>query len=306
MPFRDDFSIDERALRSHLDDLASTDGVTAVVVNGHASEAACCSPEEQRRIVDIAVEQIGGQVAVIAGIYADGSLPAAELARSAEAAGAHGVLVFPTSGYISAHPLSMVVRHYGHIADACSLPITVFQYPEASGHCYPVSTLVGLAEAVPSIVAVKDNARDIQAHDRHIRALSALSRPVNVLTTHANWLLSTLALGSHGIISGSGSILAPLHVELWRAVQSGDLHRAREVSERIHRAASVLYAEPRVDQHNRMKEGLVLLGRLPRAVVRPPLGKLGDDEIERIRAGLVGAGLLNASDQAGPRLAEYA
>jgi 4-hydroxy-tetrahydrodipicolinate synthase len=44
--------------------------------------------------------------------------------------------------------------------------------------------------------------------------------------------------------------------------------------------------------HNRMKEALVLLGRLPRAVVRPPLMKLGPQEIERIRAALVAAGLL--------------
>jgi 4-hydroxy-tetrahydrodipicolinate synthase len=46
--------------------------------------------------------------------------------------------------------------------------------------------------------------------------------------------------------------------------------------------------------HNRMKEALVLLGRLSRAVVRPPLVKLGREEIERIRAGLVEAGLLAA------------
>ena len=44
--------------------------------------------------------------------------------------------------------------------------------------------------------------------------------------------------------------------------------------------------------HNRMKEALVLLGRLPRAVVRPPLVKLPQAEIDRIRAALGAAGLL--------------
>jgi 4-hydroxy-tetrahydrodipicolinate synthase len=42
--------------------------------------------------------------------------------------------------------------------------------------------------------------------------------------------------------------------------------------------------------HNRMKEALVLLGRLPRAVVRPPLVKLARAEIDRIHAALVKAG----------------
>ena len=53
-----------------------------------------------------------------------------------------------------------------------------------------------------------------------------------------------------------------------------------------------MYADPFVDMHNRMKEALVLLGRLPRAAVRPPLVKLAPAEIERIRLALVEAGLL--------------
>jgi 4-hydroxy-tetrahydrodipicolinate synthase len=56
----------------------------------------------------------------------------------------------------------------------------------------------------------------------------------------------------------------------------------------------VFYAEPWADMHNRMKEALVLLGRLPRAVVRPPLVKLSRAEIGRIRDALVEAGLLGA------------
>jgi 4-hydroxy-tetrahydrodipicolinate synthase len=56
----------------------------------------------------------------------------------------------------------------------------------------------------------------------------------------------------------------------------------------------VFYAEPWADMHNRMKEALVLLGRLPRAVVRPPLVKLARPENERISDALVESGLLGA------------
>ena len=59
----------------------------------------------------------------------------------------------------------------------------------------------------------------------------------------------------------------------------------------------MFYADPAADMHNRMKEALVLLGKLPRAVVRPPLVKLGSDEIERIRAALIEAGLLGARER---------
>ena len=63
--------------------------------------------------------------------------------------------------------------------------------------------------------------------------------------------------------------------------------KAKELHERITPTAEVFYAEPWVDMHNRMKEALVLLGKLPRAVVRPPLVKLafGGDRAHPRRAG---------------------
>jgi 4-hydroxy-tetrahydrodipicolinate synthase len=64
--------------------------------------------------------------------------------------------------------------------------------------------------------------------------------------------------------------------------------------DRITPTAEVFYADPFVDMHNRMKEALVMLGKLPRAVVRPPLMKIGDAERARIRQALVMAGLLKA------------
>jgi 4-hydroxy-tetrahydrodipicolinate synthase len=67
---------------------------------------------------------------------------------------------------------------------------------------------------------------------------------------------------------------------------------ARRLNDRIYPTAEVFYADPFVDMHNRMKEALVLLGKQPRAVVRPPLAKLSQAEIDRIRVALVKAGLL--------------
>src|SRR5437773_10356 len=101
-------------------------------------------------------------------------------------------------------------------------------------------------------------------------------------------------LGCSGLLSGSGSVIADLQAKLFRAVRAGDMTLAKELHDRITPTAEVFYAEPWVDMHNRMKEALVLLGKLPRAVVRPPLAKLSAQEIERIRAALVAAGLLDA------------
>jgi len=152
-----------------------------------------------------------------------------------------------------------------------------------------------MIEEVPSIRAIKDWAGNVPQHEMHVRVLQSLPRPVNVLTTHSAWLLSSLVLGCNGLLSGSGSVIADLQSALFRAVQANDLAEARRLNDRIYPLARVFYAEPWADMHNRMKEALVLLGRLPRAVVRPPLVKIKDPEIARIREALVAAGLLDGS-----------
>ena len=148
---------------------------------------------------------------------------------------------------------------------------------------------------MPSIRAIKDWCGNAQLAERQIRALQTRNPPVNVLSTHSAWLFSSLVLGCNGLLSGSGSVIAELQAQLYQAVKADDLATARRVHERIYHTAEVFYADPPVDMHNRMKEALVLMGKLPRAVVRPPLVKISAAEIERIRGALISAGLLGSA-----------
>jgi len=291
LPFADDLTIDEKSFRKHLADVAAAEGLSAITVNAHSTEVASCTFDEQRRVLEIAQDEIGGRLPIVNGIWADGSMEAARIARMADAGGASALLVFPPAPFTLGQSPAMAVEHFKRIADATSLPLIVFQYPLATGQGYPSDTLLAMIEAVPTIRAIKDWAGNVQQHEMHVRTLQSLKRPVNVLSTHSAWLLSSLVLGCNGLLSGSGSVIADLQAALFRAVQRNDLAEARRLNDRIYPLARVFYAEPWADMHNRMKDALVLLGRLPRAVVRPPLVKLGRAEIDRIRAALVEAGL---------------
>src|SRR6516225_4865588 len=295
LPFAEDLSIDESAFRKHLTDVAGVEGLTAITVNAHSTEVASCSFEEQRRVLDIAQDEVGDRLPIVNGVWADGSLEAARIARMADQGGASALLVFPPAPFTLGQSPAMAVEHFKRIADATSLPLIVFQYPLATGQRYPRDTLLQMIEAVPTIRAIKEWAGNVQEHEMHVRTLQASKRPVNVLTTHSAWLLSSLVLGCNGLLSGSGSVIADLQAQLFDAVQQNDLAQARRLNDRIYPLARVFYAEPWADMHNRMKEALVMLGRLPRAVARPPLAKLSRDEIERIRLALQEAGLLGAA-----------
>jgi len=301
LPFHEDLSlsIDEGSYRSHLRDVAAVVGISAITVNAHASEVASCTFDEQRRILEISKEQLGS-LPIVNGVYADGSLEAARIAKMAHQGGAAALLVFPPAIYTFGQRPEMALAHFKRIADATDLPLILFQYPLAGGQGYPMPTLLEVLEKVPTIKAIKDWSANPQLHERQIRLLQSRARPVNVLTTHSSWLFSSLVLGCNGLLSGSGSVIADLQARLFRAVEKNDLAEAKRLNERIEPTARAFYADPFVDMHNRMKEALVLLGKLPRAVVRPPLVKIERAEVARIRQALIEAGLLdkNARDAA--------
>ncbi len=282
LAFNEDFSIDEAASRAHLSYVADVAGISAITINAHASEVTACSFDEQRRILDFAMDEIGDRVPLINGIYADGSLEAARIARMAEDGGASCLLVFPphTIGMMDGQKKpEMALTHFRTIADATDLPLIVFQYPGA--YAYPMDTLLRLVDEIPNIRAIKDWNLG-QQHERHIRTLQNLPRPINVLTTNSAWLMSSLTMGCNGLLSGAGSVIADLQVALFEAIQNKDLARAQRLNDQIYPTAQCSYSAPFGDMHNRMKEALVILGRMERAVVRPPLVKLTDEEISRI------------------------
>jgi 4-hydroxy-tetrahydrodipicolinate synthase len=292
LPFDDDLAIDEPEFRRHLRDVGSCEGLAALTINAHSTEVSSCTFEEQRRVMELAASEIGDRLPIVHGVWADGSLEAARIARAAEAGGASALLVFPPAPFALGQNPAMAIAHFQRIADASTLPLIAFQYPLATNQGYPAETLLKLIEAVPSIRAIKDWTPNVPLHEWHVRKLQSLSRPVNVLSTNSAWLFSSLVLGCNGLLSGSGSVIADLQARLFHAVQADDLAGARALNDRIQPLARVFYADPFVDMHNRMKEALVMLGRLARANVRPPLVRITQDERERIRAALHEAGLL--------------
>ncbi|HMH51852.1 MAG TPA: dihydrodipicolinate synthase family protein [Candidatus Acidoferrum sp.] len=296
LPFTADLAIDEPAYRRHIRWLCDTRGVTGIVANGHAAEVSSLTREERRRALAIALDEVAGACPVIAGVYGDGTLEAVELARDAKREGAAGVLVFPPTLFMWGAQVKpdMVIRHFSEIAERADLPIVVFEYPPASGIGYSPETLARLAE-IPQVSAVKDWSNEIVALEANLRALRATGRPVALLSAFTMSLMASFLLGADGAISGMGSVTADLQAELFEACGKGDLDGARRINDRLAPLVSVFYAPPFVDMHNRMKEALVLLGRIPAAHVRPPLTPVSVPERDAIRSALIASGLLNGS-----------
>src|SRR5438128_4416383 len=178
LPFDADLAIDEASFRKHLRDVAATDGISGLAINAHSTEVASCSFEEQRRVLAIAQDEIGDRLPLVNGVWADGSIEAARIARMAADGGASALLIFPPAPFTLGQSPEMALAHFKRIADATDLPLVAFQYPLATGQGYPRDTLLKMVEQVPSIRAIKDWAGNVPQHELHVRMLQSMPRPV--------------------------------------------------------------------------------------------------------------------------------
>jgi len=285
LAFDIDYKIDEKTSRKHIKDCSLTNGISAITVNGHSSEVHACDFEEQKRILNFSLDEVGNNVPVINGVYADGSIEAAKIAKMSEVNGASALLCFPPQSMSMGGHLrpEMALEHFKRIADATDLPLICFNYPSAGNLMYPFETLLKLFDTVPTIKAIKDWSNDPMLHEKNIRTFQNLSNPVNVLTTHSSWLMSSLVMGANGLLSGAGSVIANLQVLLFNAIKTKDLKKAQEINDKIFPLVQAFYSPPFLDMHNRMKETLVLLGLMDKAIVRPPLMKLSKIEINKLK-----------------------
>jgi len=291
LAFNDDFSINWAETTRHLKHVAATPGLTAITVNGHASEVHACSFDEQREILDRSLDDVGDKMPIIAGVFADASHDAARLAKMSADAGASALLVFPSGVLMMGGERrpEMAEAHFQAVADATDLPLICFNYARWTNLAYPLDTIIRLAEKIPTLSAIKDWTAEPMEHERNIRTLQSLTRPVRVLSTNSAWLMASLSMGCAGLLSGAGSIIPDLQVAMYQAIQRGDLGAARTINDRMQPVTQAFYAPPFLDMHNRMKEAAVLLGRQDRAVVRPPLMKIPQAEIASIGAALKAA-----------------
>lgn len=290
MPFTADYRVDDKAYQSHIRDLAGVHGVTAVTINGHAAEVHTMSFEEQTHALKLSVDAAPA-TPIICGVYTESTLEARRIASMAEAGGAACLLAFPPNVLMfrGEDRPELFVDYYRSLADASGLPIILFQFPKWTGLQLSLKTLIRICEQVPSIVAIKDLCSDPILHEKTIRTLHALDRPVSVITTHSSWLMGSLAMGVRGILSGAGSVIPDLQVALFDSYQRRDMAAFDHIGERVFAAVQAFYAEPYIDWQARMKAALVLFGKMPAAHVRPPLQQIGDPE--RLRHWLDKAGL---------------
>jgi 4-hydroxy-tetrahydrodipicolinate synthase len=239
----------------------------ALVVNGTTGEAPTTTDAEKERLLRVVLDTVGSRAKVVAGVGTNVTAHTIELARAAERAGVHGLLV--VTPYYNKPPQAALEAHFTAVADATGLPVLIYDIPGRTGAAVATDTLVRLA-AHPRIAGVKD-AKDDASATSHVLARTDLVYYCGTDMLNLPWL----SLGAVGFISVVGHVVGDRLHEMIDAFGAGDTGRAR----RIHYELIPVYDGLFRNQGAVMtKAALELLG-LPGGPMRAPL--LAATEAER-------------------------
>jgi len=235
-PFTADEEVDETALRTlvrHV--LPHVDGL---VPCGTTGEFNYLTPEEQRRIVEIVVDEAsadkaGRKLPVVAGAGAASTREAVQLARAAQQAGASACLVV-TPFFL--HPSDKgIYQHFYQVAKAVDIPVILYNIPQVVDAYLPRTVVQDLAD-IPNIVALKDSSGNLTYT---MEVLEFTQGRLDVLIGHDEVVLPALAGGCSGMILASAQVFPDIWQQLFAAVQTGDLQRARALQLSVQKLARI-------------------------------------------------------------------
>jgi len=277
-PFTEDGKqVNEEALRSLVNRCIEL-GVSGVVPCGTTGEFVNLTTEEKKKVIDIVVDAANGKVKVVAGTGASGTDQALEMTKYAKDAGADAALIV-TPYYLKPTDRG-IYEHYDTIASQVDLPIILYNIPQVTGLSLPWQMVEDLAQ-IPNIVGVKDSSGQLSFI---LAVLEKVRDKINVLCGHDEVVIAALAAGCSGAILASANIIPDIWIQVYNALQKGDLQTARKLQHKVQKIARIIAKSGPVGT----KEALNMMG-MKVGPVRLPLsvgGELTYEEREELRLDL--------------------
>lgn len=278
-PFTNDGRLDlpgAGRLAAYLIDEGGNDGL---VVSGTTGESPTTSDDEKDRLLRAVVEAVGDRATVVAGVGTSDTAHSVELARSAAAAGADGLLV--VAPYYNKPPQSGLLHHVRTIADATPLPVLVYDIPGRTGVAFETETLLRLGEH-ERVAGVKDAKGDLGA------ASQVMARSDLAYYSGEDMLnLPLLSVGAVGVVSVVGHLVGGRLREMIDAYEAGDIGAAL----RIHRELLPVYIGVFRTQGAILVKAALALQGFPAGPLRPPLVDATEAQINMLRDDLAAGGV---------------
>lgn len=271
--FKADLEIDFDASQQHYDTLIK-DGVHGLICMGTVGENNSLSASEKRALLGAAVSAAAGRVPVLAGVSELTTTAAVEFARDAEKLGASGLMVLPAMVYVPTE--DELVTHFEAVANACGLPLMLYNNPPSYRVDISIAALERLAKR-PTVVALKEASIDTR---RFTDLFNALGDRYLWFAGLDDVAFEALTLGANGWVSGLTNAFPRESLALMAAIEKGDIAAARSIYRWF---LPLLHLDAGHDLVQAIKLTNVAVGR-GTSRVRPPRSDLTGARLKEVNA----------------------
>jgi 4-hydroxy-tetrahydrodipicolinate synthase len=221
-PFRDG-GIDTSAFEKLIEAQIAA-GITGIVAVGTTGESPTLSHEEREQVIRLAVATAKKRCQVLAGTGSNATHHAVADTKAAEKLGADGALL--VAPYYNKPSQEGLFRHFKAIADATSLPITLYNIPGRCGVDIAPDTVARLAKECRNIVSIKEASGSVE---RVSELRARLPESFTILSGDDSLTLPFMSVGAVGVVSVASNLFPAEICALVRAYQSGDVKSAENL-----------------------------------------------------------------------------
>jgi 4-hydroxy-tetrahydrodipicolinate synthase len=271
-PFTDEQEIDVEGMRSNIAYLEKG-GVAGLVPCGSTGESATLSFDEHKKLVEITVD--AASVPVIAGTGSNNTAEAVELTRYAQDAGADAALLIVP--YYNKPMKSGLIKHFSAIAQACEIPLILYNIPGRTGINMDPETISTLAHEYSNVAGVKEASANFTQISNIIEITRGLE--FSVISGDDGLTLPMMALGATGVISVTADILPKQMGRLAQLCLEGNFAKARDVHYQLAPLFKALFIETNPIP---IKKACDLLG-LAGGPLRLPLTTMAEPNVVKLK-----------------------
>ena len=271
-PFTDEEEIDVEGMRSNIAYLEKG-GVAGLVPCGSTGESATLSFDEHKKLVELTVD--AASVPVIAGTGSNNTAEAVELTRYAQDAGADAALLIVP--YYNKPMKSGLIKHFSAIAQACEIPLILYNIPGRTGINMDPETISTMAHEYSNVAGVKEASANFTQISNIIEITRGLD--FSVLSGDDGLTLPMMALGATGVISVTADILPKQMGQLTQSCLEGNFAKARDVHYQLAPLFKALFIETNPIP---VKKACDLLG-LAGGPLRLPLTTMAEPNVVKLK-----------------------